>query len=115
MVLTDDPTLRRVIDVVVDHVQARRIILFGSRARGEERPDSDYDLMIVEDDPGPAAEPRITRVGQIYVDLTDRLTGDDGPVDLLLYNQEQFDLWGQSRTNIVGIAKREGRVVYERG
>lgn len=107
--------LRGVIDVVVDHIDPRRIILFGSRARGDERPDSDYDLMVVEDDPAPELAAPIQRVGEIYVDFFDRLHPDCGPVDLLLYSQSQVDRWRGSRGNVIGIAHHEGRVVYERG
>ena len=114
MVLTEDPMLRGVLDVVVDHINPRRVILFGSRARGDERPDSDYDLMIVEDEPGADVEPAIARVGAIYVDFFDRLHPDCGPVDLLLYSQSEVDQWRGSRCNVIGIAHHEGRVVYER-
>ena len=30
-----------------------RVILFGSRARGDHQPDSDYDLLVVVDDDAP--------------------------------------------------------------
>ena len=30
----------------MDGVQPSRVILFGSRARGDSRPDSDYDLVV---------------------------------------------------------------------
>jgi predicted nucleotidyltransferase len=30
-----------------DRIGARQVLLFGSQARGDDRPDSDYDLIIV--------------------------------------------------------------------
>jgi predicted nucleotidyltransferase len=34
---------------VVDYFNPRKVILFGSRARGDARPDSDHDLLVVID------------------------------------------------------------------
>ena len=39
---------------VVAYFRPRRVILFGSRARGEAGPDSDIDLLVVVDDDTPA-------------------------------------------------------------
>jgi hypothetical protein len=41
------------LDPVVAYFQPRRVILFGSAARGEAGPDSDYDLLVVLDDDTP--------------------------------------------------------------
>ena len=38
---------------VVAYFNPRRVILFGSHARGEAGPDSDYDLMVIVDDDTP--------------------------------------------------------------
>lgn len=46
--LTDDPVLKR-FKTAIDSLYGDRIyraVLFGSRARGEARPDSDYDVAI---------------------------------------------------------------------
>jgi uncharacterized protein len=39
---------------VVDYFRPRRIVFFGSRARGEAGPDSDIDLLVILDDDAPA-------------------------------------------------------------
>src|SRR5512135_2503806 len=41
----DDKLIQHITDTIVRHFHPRRIILFGSRARGEARPDSDVDLL----------------------------------------------------------------------
>lgn len=41
------------LDPVVDYFHPRRIILFGSVARGESGSNSDYDLMVILDDDAP--------------------------------------------------------------
>jgi uncharacterized protein len=53
MMATTTPVPDRLLTQVVSVFHPRRIILFGSRARGDDRADSDYDLMVVVDDDVP--------------------------------------------------------------
>ena len=41
------------LDAVVAYFNPRRVILFGSRARGDAGPDSDHDLLVIVDDDTP--------------------------------------------------------------
>lgn len=43
---TLDPTLRDIVAAARERLAPTRIILFGSRARGDARPDSDYDVLV---------------------------------------------------------------------
>jgi uncharacterized protein len=45
-----DPRLEEAVGRLVDALHPRAIILFGSRARGEHRPESDYDLLVISDE-----------------------------------------------------------------
>jgi predicted nucleotidyltransferase len=49
---------------IVERFQRQRIVLFGSRARGTQRPSSDYGLLII----APSNEPRWRRTMPIYAD-----------------------------------------------
>ena len=40
-----EPLIEEIIRKIVEAFQPRRIVMFGSRARGDTRPDSDLDLM----------------------------------------------------------------------
>ena len=42
----DQELIDEVVRTIVDHFHPRRIVLFGSHARGDAGPDSDLDLMI---------------------------------------------------------------------
>jgi HEPN domain-containing protein len=49
------PLVRRaLLDPVVEYFKPQRVILFGSRARGEATRDSDIDLLVIVDDDTPA-------------------------------------------------------------
>ena len=41
--------LRRFIQRLVDELRPERVILFGSRARGDDKETSDYDMLIIAD------------------------------------------------------------------
>src|SRR5215470_1508730 len=45
---------RDLLEPVVDYFRPQRVILFGSRARGEAARDSDIDLLVIVDDGTPA-------------------------------------------------------------
>jgi len=47
----DEALIRQVTRTIVEHFHPRRIILFGSQARGDAGPDSDMDLFIEMDTP----------------------------------------------------------------
>jgi predicted nucleotidyltransferase len=83
-----------------------KVILFGSYARGHAREDSDLDFLLIEAAiPSPAEEYNRLRgaIGQIGVG-----------VDLLLYDQQEFERRRHWQTSPVYDAVRMGKVMYER-
>ena len=52
---SDDPVLGEMVRRLVEAYQPERVYLFGSRARGDSGPDSDYDLMLIVGDEVPAS------------------------------------------------------------
>ena len=68
----DDPILirfRRELDAMYGN-RLDRVVLFGSRARGEARPDSDYDIAVfLKDLPDRWAE--VERLATLHVDFLD--------------------------------------------
>lgn len=99
-----DPLVAEVVRRLVQALDPDRIILFGSRARGEHKPDSDLDLLIVK----ASDEPPHRRDARAY-----RAVGVVGiPKDLLWYTPEEVQVWSRAVNHVVAIALREGRVVY---
>jgi len=83
-----------------------RIVLFGSRARGDARPDSDVDLLIEMPSDLPAAE-RVRAVDRLF-------TPRCWPMDVVVFTPDEAAAQRHSHNSLVGIAEREGKVLYER-
>ena len=97
--------LDALVTALVDALHPRRIILFGSRARGDAREDSDVDLLVIADTELPPDE-RSFRAHKAVRDLglaTDILVVTPGEV-------ERLRTWMSS---IVAVALREGRTIHE--
>jgi uncharacterized protein len=45
--MSSDPVVERVVKVIAEAIHPQKIILFGSRAKGTARPDSDLDLVVI--------------------------------------------------------------------
>ena len=107
--VTDDD-VDRMVRAIVDEVDPEQVVLFGSRARGDERGSSDVDLVVIEAEPfGPARSRR-----KEMVRLYHALAGFHVPADLLVYSHEDVDYWRDSLNHVLARALREGKVLYER-
>ena len=51
----DEPRLPGLVSACKSELQASEVWLFGSRARGDARPESDWDILVVIPDDAPAA------------------------------------------------------------
>ena len=102
---TETETIRRLTELLVEAAQPNRMILFGSRARGEASEDSDLDVMVIE-------EVVSDRVGEM-VRLNRLLRSLDIPVDLLVVSAEKFNYWRDTPGNVYFEAATEGEVLYE--
>ena len=88
----------------VGHPQ--KIILFGSRARMEARPDSDLDLLVIED----SALPRHERAGR----YRRALLGLFPSKDIVVWTPEEVQEWSGVPNAFVNVTLKEGKILYER-
>ena len=105
-VRVDEALLAEVVRRLVAAVDSDRIILFGSRARGDFHTDSDVDLLIVKD----STEKPHRRPIPAYQSLN----GLGISKDILWYTPQEVQEWAEARNHVVARAFREGRVLYER-
>ncbi len=105
-VALDESAIQTAVRRIVERFDPDRVLLFGSRARGDAREDSDYDLLIV----GPSDEPRGSRTAEVYP----ALLGLCVPIDVLWWTAEEIDEWSEVRSHFINRALRDAKVLYEK-
>ncbi len=98
------PTL---IDAIVRTYAPRRVVLFGSRARGNATEDSDLDLLVVLDDDVPAETLSWRRRHEARGSYR-------GPVDIIPCRQGVLTERARVAGSFADTVLRDGVVVYER-
>jgi uncharacterized protein len=106
--IATEQMIREMADVVAREAKPEAIVLFGSHASGTARPDSDVDLMIIEQGPfGPANDRRreMTRLWRA-------LAGFSVAKDILVYSRDEVEQWRGARNHVIARALREGKLLY---
>ena len=101
----DEPVLAEIVRRLVEAFHPERVYLFGSRARGEGGPDSDYDLMVVvseADEPGYRLAQRAHRL----------LSGLGTAADVLVWTLQAFESRLHLKASFPSTIVREGRLLY---
>ncbi len=84
----------------------QKIVLFGSRARNDYRPDSDLDLLIIEDTP----LPRFKRSGP----YRRALLGLFPAKDVVVRTPFEVEEWQNVPNAFITAVLNEGRILYEK-
>jgi uncharacterized protein len=82
-----------------------RIYLFGSKARGDDGPDSDYDFLVVVPDHAPA-DARSSQLGYRA------LRGTGIAADVVVCSQGYFEARTHLQASLPGTVLREGRLLH---
>lgn len=101
---------QNIVNVIKSEVDPEKIILFGSRARGDFRKDSDLDLLIIEKEPFSGGRSRLKELSKIRR----ALRNTELTKDILLYSIDEVEYWKDSINHIIANSLREGQVLYER-
>lgn len=105
-----DAVLYRMTRAIVDAVDPEKVILFGSRGRGDARMSSDVDLLVIEAEPFGPARSEHDEMNRLYRALRDFRV----PKDVLVFSVEEVEYWRDSLNHVLARALREGKVLYER-
>ena len=111
MIPITDALIGEMVQAIVDEVDPEQVILFGSRARGEEGERSDVDLIVLEAEPFGPERSRHEELVRLY----HALAGFPVAADVLVYSREDVDYWRDSLNHVLARALREGKVLADRG
>ena len=88
-------------------IDAERVVLFGSHARGNASDHSDVDLLVVAE----SDLPRFKRSRELYKLTKPHLF----PMDLLVYTPDEVERGRKCSVSFVSAVLKEGKTVYVRG
>lgn len=104
--MPDKNVIDKIIDLILKVIIPDKIILFGSQARGDARPDSDYDILVIASqiDNELKVERKIYR-NLVYMD-------EPVGVDIIVKTPESIERSKKLFVSVVNQALEEGIVVY---
>ena len=104
-ILEADPVLAEIVRRIVEAYEPERVYLFGSKARGDPGPDSDYDLMVIVPDDAPAERQRSRLACQA-------LRGTGTAADVVVWPRSRFERRSRVVTSLPATVLREGELLH---
>ena len=99
----DKKVLAEIVQSIVEAAQPDKVILFGSAARSEMGPNSDFDLLVIKSGK--------FNHWRLLTTIYRRLPGS-AAVDVVLASAEDIERYGDSPYLVYFPALREGKLVY---
>lgn len=99
--------IERLVERIVESLRPEEIWLFGSRAEGRARPDSDYDLLVVLPDDAPESALDLTKAWELTCGL-------GIPADLVPCTRSDFEDEKDDVGTLARAAYHRGRRIYDR-
>jgi len=101
-----DDVVQTMVERITKQFRPLRIVLFGSRARGQATALSDVDLLVVL--------PEVANKRHAAVEVLRALGDLPVAADVVVTTPEELARRGQVNGDVLRAALREGKVVYER-
>ena len=105
--LNRDPILKQIVDTLVEAFKPERIYLFGSKARGQDGPDSDYDIMVVVPDDTPKEKKQLGQAPKVLWE-----NGVTTAADVLVWTKGRFDSRLHLKASLPATIVDEGKLLY---
>lgn len=102
---TSDSVVGKIVQRLVSALSPERIYLFGSQARGDAGPDSDYDFLVVV---RTSTLPRYRRDQAAF----DALLGVGVAKDVLVLTHDEFERQRTVVCSLPATVEREGMLLY---
>jgi uncharacterized protein len=101
--MIEEATIEKAVDLLLGAAPAgSKVILFGSHARGDAKPDSDLDFLVIE--------PRVADHRAEMVRLHRALRPLRVPADVLVTSQGIFEEWHDTPGTVLYEAAKEGKI-----
>ncbi len=104
-ILQRDPVLAEIVRRLVEAYRPECIYLFGSKARGDQGPDTDYDVLVIVPDDAPLAR-RTSRVAY------EALRGTGAKAAVLVWPRQRFDSRLHLKGSLPATVQREGKLLH---
>jgi len=103
--IADNAILSEIVTRLAPVYHPERIYLFGSMARGDAGPDSDYDILLVMPDNAP---PELLTAASAY----EALWGLGTSVEVHIWSHGRFESRSRLRASLASAVTREGKLLY---
>ena len=103
--MPDKAVIDQIISKILEVITPDKIILFGSRARGDAKSDSDFDILVIKQ----GIESELSVEQSIYRNLYNV----NASVDIIVKTPETIEKSKKRFISIVKEALEEGIIVYE--
>ena len=101
----EDPALDEIVRRLIASYQPLEVYLFGSKARGDSGPDSDYDSLVVVPDDAPPERKRSRLAYEV-------LRGTGRAADVLVCTRSYFEPRRSLKASLPSMVLREGRLLH---
>jgi len=98
--------LDKAVKIIIKVSKPDKIILFGSHATGKNKPESDYDLLVLKKDL--KKQRKLTQ--EIYLNFEDI----GAPIDVIVVDLEKYEQLKKDPYLIYCEADKKGKVIYEK-